>query len=149
MRNVPWFTAMIYAFDTLVSFVFQAEDGIRDWSVTGVQTCALPISRLSGELSGALRADGALPRPALSGHLDWSSPRLGDVELGGVGADLATAGGVLRADGRVAAAGQDRLRVRLALPWSPRADLARALESPETSLEVEGSQLELALLREF
>src|SRR5262249_59061397 len=31
----------------LVSFVFfffQAEDGIRDWSVTGVQTCALPIS---------------------------------------------------------------------------------------------------------
>src|SRR5258706_3336682 len=23
---------------------FQAEDGIRDWSVTGVQTCALPIS---------------------------------------------------------------------------------------------------------
>src|SRR5438093_10112115 len=26
-----------------VSFFFQAEDGIRDWSVTGVQTCALPI----------------------------------------------------------------------------------------------------------
>src|SRR3989339_695369 len=26
---------------------FQAEDGIRDWSVTGVQTCALPISRLN------------------------------------------------------------------------------------------------------
>src|SRR5258706_9624900 len=23
-------------------FFFQAEDGIRDWSVTGVQTCALP-----------------------------------------------------------------------------------------------------------
>src|SRR5258706_11393822 len=27
-----------------VLFCFQAEDGIRDWSVTGVQTCALPIS---------------------------------------------------------------------------------------------------------
>src|SRR5262249_56452594 len=26
---------------------FQAEDGIRDWSVTGVQTCALPISTAS------------------------------------------------------------------------------------------------------
>src|SRR5438093_11567581 len=26
-----------------LSFFFQAEDGIRDWSVTGVQTCALPI----------------------------------------------------------------------------------------------------------
>src|SRR5262249_56145931 len=28
-------------------FFFQAEDGIRDWSVTGVQTCALPISTLT------------------------------------------------------------------------------------------------------
>src|SRR5699024_11729984 len=27
-----------------VSFFFQAEDGIRDRNVTGVQTCALPIS---------------------------------------------------------------------------------------------------------
>src|ERR1019366_4477749 len=37
---------------------FQAEDGIRDWSVTGVQTCALPIWGLAwgilvfGELHG-------------------------------------------------------------------------------------------------
>src|SRR3712207_7296662 len=28
-------------------FFFQAEDGIRDIGVTGVQTCALPISALS------------------------------------------------------------------------------------------------------
>src|SRR5256886_9951247 len=28
-------------------FFFQAEDGIRDLTVTGVQTCALPISRES------------------------------------------------------------------------------------------------------
>src|SRR5699024_11812814 len=28
----------------LLSFFFQAEDGIRDRNVTGVQTCALPIS---------------------------------------------------------------------------------------------------------
>src|SRR5436190_23551322 len=27
-----------------ISFFFQAEDGIRDHCVTGVQTCALPIS---------------------------------------------------------------------------------------------------------
>src|SRR5208337_5617820 len=31
-------------------FFFQAEDGIRDTSVTGVQTCALPISRATGEV---------------------------------------------------------------------------------------------------
>src|SRR5256885_12792997 len=29
----------------LIFFFFQAEDGIRDYKVTGVQTCALPISR--------------------------------------------------------------------------------------------------------
>src|SRR5690606_40220286 len=34
-------------------FFFQAEDGIRDFHVTGVQTCALPISIC--EPSGSLR----------------------------------------------------------------------------------------------
>src|SRR2546430_17742179 len=29
-------------------FGFQAQDGLRDWTVTGVQTCALPISKLWG-----------------------------------------------------------------------------------------------------
>src|SRR5437762_13849345 len=32
----------------LLFFFFQAEDGIRDTSVTGVQTCALPISGWCG-----------------------------------------------------------------------------------------------------
>src|SRR5690606_41107970 len=33
-----------YVFFCLLFFFFQAEDGIRDFHVTGVQTCALPIS---------------------------------------------------------------------------------------------------------
>src|SRR6266567_6493988 len=33
---------------SLFFFFFQAEDGIRDLTVTGVQTCALPISGLAG-----------------------------------------------------------------------------------------------------
>src|SRR5437762_14147995 len=33
-------------------FFFQAEDGIRDTSVTGVQTCALPISLRSRRPAG-------------------------------------------------------------------------------------------------
>src|SRR5690606_39856165 len=37
-------------------FFFQAEDGIRDFHVTGVQTCALPISR---RLGARAIADGA------------------------------------------------------------------------------------------
>src|SRR2546429_7104038 len=37
----------------LFFFFFQAEDGIRDVAVTGVQTCALPISRRHGVASDA------------------------------------------------------------------------------------------------
>src|SRR5205807_6408695 len=41
-------------------FFFQAEDGIRDYKVTGVQTCALPISdRVErGALGGDVDRDG-------------------------------------------------------------------------------------------
>src|SRR5207245_3723933 len=35
----------VYPLHAFVFFFFQAEDGIRDATVTGVQTCALPISR--------------------------------------------------------------------------------------------------------
>src|SRR5207249_9054177 len=51
-------------------FFFQAEDGIRDRNVTGVQTCALPISPLRpseawvDELHAALRAAPADARAA-------------------------------------------------------------------------------------
>src|SRR5437762_6740441 len=40
-------------------FFFQAEDGIRDTSVTGVQTCALPIS----SPVSASEANGRSPAP--------------------------------------------------------------------------------------
>src|SRR3712207_8684507 len=33
--------------DVVLCFFFQAEDGIRDIGVTGVQTCALPISSIA------------------------------------------------------------------------------------------------------
>src|SRR5256885_5304977 len=34
---------VVYVISLLFFFFFQAEDGIRDYKVTGVQTCALPI----------------------------------------------------------------------------------------------------------
>src|SRR5690606_40261116 len=40
-------------------FFFQAEDGIRDFHVTGVQTCALPISLSSAEVD-ELIAEGVI-----------------------------------------------------------------------------------------
>src|SRR5207245_5686218 len=45
-------------------FLFQAEDGIRDATVTGVQTCALPILRRT-DSRAALIADstGRQPQP--------------------------------------------------------------------------------------
>src|SRR2546426_3912465 len=53
-------------------FFFQAEDGIRDYKVTGVQTCALPISsNLSGasfarRVAAAARARICLGRGAVA-----------------------------------------------------------------------------------
>src|SRR5690606_39847868 len=41
----------------LLFFFFQAEDGIRDFHVTGVQTCALPISTNSQSDRDALNAE--------------------------------------------------------------------------------------------
>src|SRR2546429_7364242 len=37
-------------------FFFQAEDGIRDVAVTGVQTCALPILAIAGAVCGGFLA---------------------------------------------------------------------------------------------
>src|SRR5207249_6234547 len=47
-------------------FFLQAEDGIRDRNVTGVQTCALPISLLEAMNERQVTIDGrshALPNP--------------------------------------------------------------------------------------
>src|SRR2546430_10989052 len=44
-------------------FFFQAEDGIRDLTVTGVQTCALPIS--AAPTPGAQPPAGQMPRGPL------------------------------------------------------------------------------------
>src|SRR5256885_17113415 len=55
-------------------FFFQAEDGIRDYKVTGVQTCALPICGvcLCSQLLGRLRwEDGLSP-----GGGGYGEPRL-------------------------------------------------------------------------
>src|SRR6266540_5146508 len=50
---------------SLSVFFFQAEDGIRDRDVTGVQTCALPISRkgmvVGVRLSETTDSDTAAP----------------------------------------------------------------------------------------
>src|SRR2546430_15103415 len=59
--------------NALYFFFFQAEDGIRDLTVTGVQTCALPIS------AGRVQVDAIAPRMApidRRRHVRPRAPRL-------------------------------------------------------------------------
>src|SRR5438132_1743665 len=65
-------------------FFFQAEDGIRDHCVTGVQTCALPIWRFPQDVGGGRSADTA----ALSAAADI----LGETPSGRLHHELVEAG---------------------------------------------------------
>src|SRR5690606_41173867 len=61
-----------------VFFFFQAEDGIRDFHVTGVQTCALPIwvgVRVGDLLPDVLRDDRGVQHSRLRGVL-----RIGELQ---------------------------------------------------------------------
>src|SRR5207237_7083470 len=51
-----WKVLSTRMFQPLRFFFFQAEDGIRDSSVTGVQTCALPISGRAAGRAGLTAA---------------------------------------------------------------------------------------------
>ena len=69
-----------YRFSLFLFFFFQAEDGIRDHCVTGVQTCALPIF----DILLMLKA------PKMAIHSQWfdqllakyTQPSLGLYEIG-------------------------------------------------------------------
>src|SRR5215467_5416399 len=70
------------------TFFFQAEDGIRDYKVTGVQTCALPIYDAVAAIDDAL----AVLRAPEAGSAVDTEATVGDVLAGAVA--LARAGGV-------------------------------------------------------
>src|SRR2546425_2195689 len=63
-------------------FFFQAEDGIRDKLVTGVQTCALPIYCELGGVLGACREMRPANRGARSVHSARFSPTLRGIPRG-------------------------------------------------------------------
>src|SRR5690606_40040443 len=55
-----------YSFILYFFFFFQAEDGIRDFHVTGVQTCALPIWLRSTSLRRRSKLAANPPAPSAS-----------------------------------------------------------------------------------
>src|SRR5688572_31258363 len=57
-----------------LSFFFQAEDGIRDLTVTGVQTCALPIlRRVASSMSARISARIARHSGTYQRYSGWPS----------------------------------------------------------------------------
>src|SRR5437762_7493334 len=54
----------------IIFFFFQAEDGIRDTSVTGVQTCALPILLPPASGEPTARGVGGVPSRGPGDRLD-------------------------------------------------------------------------------
>src|SRR5256885_3192880 len=78
-------------------FFFQAEDGIRDYKVTGVQTCALPISsrRLPGRTDCWRGLCGYAAAPASAGTAGRSArpPRSAKTEEGRGGEEGRSPGG--------------------------------------------------------
>src|SRR5258708_16137811 len=68
-----------------LSFFFQAEDGIRDDLVTGVQTCALPISMMSSTVQPTRQASGLPPKvePCWPGEIrSAAGPRARQAPIG-------------------------------------------------------------------
>src|SRR5256885_9128411 len=64
MANLRLRVARILVSCLRVFFFFQAEDGIRDYKVTGVQTCALPICTWASDLKGRkIRVNAVSPGP--------------------------------------------------------------------------------------
>src|SRR5256885_5175581 len=65
------------------AFFFQAEDGIRDYKVTGVQTCALPISFPASVRVTLTDAGGGAAPSALTVFPDGSAQAMRfDVQAG-------------------------------------------------------------------
>src|SRR3712207_3400341 len=64
-------TAMVCRNEYICFFFFQAEDGIRDIGVTGVQTCALPISLGEDRESATYQRDLVLRKMFDAGYITY------------------------------------------------------------------------------
>src|SRR2546422_4881118 len=103
-------------------FFFQAEDGIRDVAVTGVQTCALPILDRRNMDVSAWRPRNASRAASSPGRSRRSSGTAQSVEGGGGGG---------RRRRRILS---DRLRARIPIPAGSPARRGTARDRKSTRL---------------
>src|SRR5690349_24131917 len=108
-------------------FFFQAEDGIRDLYVTGVQTCALPIS--AGPAAAGRSASGRLA----------ADPRLVDLVVGAVPPD-AGEGGVDLGRQRGVALAQTEAVVLAGVEQIGRASCRERVEGSAVGGTIEGER---------
>src|SRR2546429_1308243 len=109
-------------------FFFQAEDGIRDVAVTGVQTCALPICAGRGSGTGG---HGEPSEEEIFGILS-ALTSFGHVGTGQGG--VAAAGGVPGEKAQIPGPAPEKLKQTLPNPAGPtpkpQPDEARVLQPP-------------------
>src|SRR6476620_11845281 len=90
----------------ILFFFFQAEDGIRDIGVTGVQTCALPICAVAAGEASLRRGPDLLP----------ALREAGVVDAGGYGVIVILAGVVAAPRGDAAPALEHHAPARISHP---------------------------------
>jgi len=132
---------------------FVSAEGVRDLHVElpAVELAPFapllgPERTLGGVASLRLVANGAFPRPTLSGDFAWLAPRVDRFEAERIDATIATERGAARAEIVLRGAGRELLHATATGPW--RADVAprEALARGDATLHVVGDGLDLALL---
>src|SRR5947209_12295005 len=132
-----------------LAFFFQAEDGIRDIGVTGVQTCALPISAQRRGVAGLLLysdpADDGFKKGKTYPDGPWGPES--HIQRGGIVYDFLVPGGPLT-PGWPSLPGARRIAARDAvslpkimsvpLSWKDARPILEALKGPEAPAAWQG-----------
>src|SRR2546427_5249788 len=125
-------------------FFFQAEDGIRDLTVTGVQTCALPISaQICAQATGV--EDRQMQRRPDTGDAASGAEQIQPLQAGGAEADEP---GEIDVREEIGLRGADLRRRGLETPALGR-DIGPASQQIRRQVRGEGERLAVRLQREL
>jgi hypothetical protein len=100
---------------------------------------------VGGELAADLRAEGPFARPALTGTVVWSTPRVGDAAAERLTLEVEADRTELRGVAHVVQDEREALVARATLPW-PEQLPPEPLLAPGALVEIEGREFDLATL---